>query len=114
MTLWFWIALIAAVLAIGFGWLQSQSIMKADSGNDRMKEIAAAIQEGANAYLALVSKITANACLRLPPAAGPIGPPTADHSGPPTAGPISPPIAGPIIPPTAGPIGLPTAGHSGP
>lgn len=51
MTLWFWIALIAAVLAIGFGWLQSQSIMKADAGNDRMKEIAAAIQEGANAYL---------------------------------------------------------------
>jgi len=51
MTLWFWIALVAAVLAIGFGWLQSQSIMKADSGNDRMKEIAAAIQEGANAYL---------------------------------------------------------------
>ncbi|MCH9751271.1 MAG: sodium/proton-translocating pyrophosphatase, partial [Alphaproteobacteria bacterium] len=51
MTLWFWIALVAAVLAIGFGWLQSQSIMKADAGNDRMKEIAAAIQEGANAYL---------------------------------------------------------------
>ncbi|MEL6758517.1 MAG: sodium/proton-translocating pyrophosphatase, partial [Pseudomonadota bacterium] len=51
MTLWFWIALIAAVLAIGFGWLQSQSIMKADAGNDRMKEIASAIQEGANAYL---------------------------------------------------------------
>ena len=51
MTLWFWIALVAAVLAIGFGWLQSQSIMKADAGNDRMKEIAGAIQEGANAYL---------------------------------------------------------------
>ena len=51
MTLWFWIALVAAVLAIGFGWLQSQSIMKADAGNDRMKEIAEAIQEGANAYL---------------------------------------------------------------
>jgi K(+)-stimulated pyrophosphate-energized sodium pump len=51
MTLWFWIALVAAVLAIGFGWLQSRSIMKADAGNDRMQEIAAAIQEGANAYL---------------------------------------------------------------
>ena len=51
MTLWFWIAFVAAVLAIGFGWLQSQSIMKADAGNDRMKEIASAIQEGANAYL---------------------------------------------------------------
>ena len=51
MTLWFWIALVAALLAIGFGWLQSSSIMKADAGNDRMKEIAGAIQEGANAYL---------------------------------------------------------------
>ncbi len=51
MTLWYWIALIAAVLAIGFGWLQSQSIMKANRGNDRMWEIAQAIQEGANAYL---------------------------------------------------------------
>ena len=51
MTLWFWIALVAAVAAIVYGWIQSGSIMKASAGNDRMKEIAAAIQEGANAYL---------------------------------------------------------------
>lgn len=51
MTLWFWVALIAAIAAILYGWLQSSSIMKADAGNDRMKEIAGAIQEGANAYL---------------------------------------------------------------
>ncbi|RIJ15380.1 sodium-translocating pyrophosphatase [Henriciella mobilis] len=51
MTLWYWIALVAGFAAVIFGWLQSNSIMKADSGSDRMREIAAAIQEGANAYL---------------------------------------------------------------
>ena len=51
MTLWFWIALVAAVAAIVYGWIQSRSIMKASTGNDRMWEIAQAIQEGANAYL---------------------------------------------------------------
>ena len=51
MTLWFWIALAAGVAAVLYGWLQSRSIMSADAGTDRMKEIAAAIQEGANAYL---------------------------------------------------------------
>lgn len=51
MTLWYWIALVAGFAAVIFGWLQSSSIMKADSGTDRMREIASAIQEGANAYL---------------------------------------------------------------
>ncbi|MDJ0921222.1 MAG: sodium-translocating pyrophosphatase [Henriciella sp.] len=51
LTLWFYVALATGVLAVLFGWLQSNSIMKASSGNDRMQEIAAAIQEGANAYL---------------------------------------------------------------
>ena len=51
MTLWFWIALAAGVAAVLYGWLQSRSIMSADAGTDRMKEIASAIQEGANAYL---------------------------------------------------------------
>ncbi len=51
LTLWFWIALLAGVAAVLYGWLQSRSIMKASAGNDRMKEIAAAIQEGAGAYL---------------------------------------------------------------
>ncbi|MEM9937890.1 MAG: sodium-translocating pyrophosphatase [Pseudomonadota bacterium] len=51
LTLWFYVALAAGVLAVLFGWLQSNSIMKASTGNERMQEIAAAIQEGANAYL---------------------------------------------------------------
>ena len=51
MTLWFWIALAAGLAAVLFGWLQSRSIMKADAGSERMREIASAIQEGANAYL---------------------------------------------------------------
>ncbi|MGE0595547.1 MAG: sodium-translocating pyrophosphatase [Hyphomonadaceae bacterium] len=34
-----------------YGWLETQAITSASAGSDRMKEIAAAIQEGAKAYL---------------------------------------------------------------
>jgi K(+)-stimulated pyrophosphate-energized sodium pump len=46
-----WLVVACGVLAALYGWLETQSITKADAGNDRMKEIAAAIQEGAKAYL---------------------------------------------------------------
>jgi K(+)-stimulated pyrophosphate-energized sodium pump len=46
-----WLVVASGVLAALYGWLETQSITKASAGNDRMKEIAAAIQEGARAYL---------------------------------------------------------------
>ncbi|KCZ57263.1 pyrophosphatase [Hyphomonas beringensis] len=49
--MWYYLALAAGVLSVLYGWLQINSIMKAPSGDARMREIAQAIQEGANAYL---------------------------------------------------------------
>ena len=46
-----WLAVAAGIVAALYGWLETQSITKASAGTDRMKEIAAAIQEGARAYL---------------------------------------------------------------
>ncbi|MEQ8298982.1 MAG: sodium-translocating pyrophosphatase [Hyphomonas sp.] len=49
--MWFYLALAAGVVSVLYGYLQINSIMKAPSGDERMREIALAIQEGANAYL---------------------------------------------------------------
>ena len=39
------------VLAVGYSYLLSQQILSASPGNNRMREIAEAIQIGAKAYL---------------------------------------------------------------
>jgi K(+)-stimulated pyrophosphate-energized sodium pump len=44
-------AIVAGVIAIAYGLVTIQSVMKASAGDAKMQEIAAAIQEGANAYL---------------------------------------------------------------
>jgi len=47
--LWFTIA--CGVIALVYGYITSKSVLSASPGNARMQEIAAAIQEGASAYL---------------------------------------------------------------
>ena len=44
-------ALICAVAAIAYGWISAMWIVAQPSGNDRMRQISAAVQEGAQAYL---------------------------------------------------------------
>jgi K(+)-stimulated pyrophosphate-energized sodium pump len=46
-----WLSLFCAVAAIAYGIISIQWILARPSGNERMREIAAAIQEGASAYL---------------------------------------------------------------
>ncbi|MCH7710491.1 MAG: sodium/proton-translocating pyrophosphatase, partial [Proteobacteria bacterium] len=51
MTGIYWLVFGAGVLALLYSVFASRAVLAAPSGNDRMREIAAAIQEGANAYL---------------------------------------------------------------
>ena len=46
-----WLIIGSGLLAIVYGVWAARSIMAADAGNERMQEIASAIQEGAGAYL---------------------------------------------------------------
>jgi len=47
----FWIGLAGALAAVAFAWFQSKKVCAFSEGNDTMKKIAAAIRQGANAYL---------------------------------------------------------------
>ena len=49
MTLY--LIILAALVAVAYGFITRASLMKASTGNERMQEIAGAIQEGAKAYL---------------------------------------------------------------
>jgi K(+)-stimulated pyrophosphate-energized sodium pump len=51
MTSYLWLVIAAGALGVLYGAVQTASLMKASAGNAKMQEIAAAIQEGASAYL---------------------------------------------------------------
>lgn len=57
MESWIWIAPILAVIALAFAAVLAVKVKKEDEGTDRMKEIAAAIREGAQAFLKAEYKI---------------------------------------------------------
>src|SRR5215467_10538617 len=47
----YWLVIAAGVLALLYGFWATRSVLAASAGNARMQEIAAAVQEGAKAYL---------------------------------------------------------------
>lgn len=51
MSNYLWLVIAAGGLGVLYGLVQTASLMKASTGTDKMREIAAAIQEGASAYL---------------------------------------------------------------
>ncbi|MDB2668888.1 sodium-translocating pyrophosphatase [Alphaproteobacteria bacterium] len=51
MTTLMWLIIASGFLALAYGMWAVRSILAADAGNERMQEIASAIQEGASAYL---------------------------------------------------------------
>jgi K(+)-stimulated pyrophosphate-energized sodium pump len=50
-TIWHWLVIICGALALLYGIITTRTVMAAPTGTDRMRQIAAAIQEGARAYL---------------------------------------------------------------
>ncbi|WP_404334845.1 sodium-translocating pyrophosphatase [Sphingomonas sp. MMS12-HWE2-04] len=46
-----YIAIVCGLIAVAYGFFTSQQVLRAPAGNEKMQDIAAAIQEGAKAYL---------------------------------------------------------------
>ncbi|WP_448663137.1 sodium-translocating pyrophosphatase [Sphingomonas sp. CJ20] len=46
-----YLAIVCGLIAVAYGFLTSQQVLRAPAGNEKMRDIAAAIQEGAKAYL---------------------------------------------------------------
>src|SRR5882757_8055668 len=44
-------AIVCGLIAVVYGFITSQQVLRAPAGNEKMQDIAAAIQEGAKAYL---------------------------------------------------------------
>ena len=47
----FWLVPIASLVALGMAWFFFKSMMKADEGTPRMREIAEYVRKGAMAYI---------------------------------------------------------------
>jgi K(+)-stimulated pyrophosphate-energized sodium pump len=51
MQIAYWVVIAGGVLALVYGIVTSRAVLAADAGTERMQQIAAAVQEGARAYL---------------------------------------------------------------
>ena len=51
MSVELWIPIICGLIAVGYGAYAGKSVLSRDAGTEKMQQIAAAIQEGASAYL---------------------------------------------------------------
>jgi K(+)-stimulated pyrophosphate-energized sodium pump len=49
--MYYWLVIVCGAVALVYGVLTTRSVLAASAGTQRMQEIAAAVQEGANAYL---------------------------------------------------------------
>ena len=50
-SMYYWLAIVSGALALIYSIWASRSVLAAPTGTDRMREIAGAVQEGAQAYL---------------------------------------------------------------